>query len=62
VKTSTIQINDKDVDKFMWLLRHFNEIKIIADEDIDKETVKRLIKYSNDYKSGKREEFEELNV
>ena len=62
MKTFTIQINDKDVDKFMWLLRHFNEIKIIEDEDIDKETVKRLIKYSNDYKSGKREEFEELNV
>jgi len=41
VKIFTIQINDKDVDKFMWLLRHFNEIKIIEDKDIDKETLKR---------------------
>ena len=44
------------------MLSHFNEIEIEEEEYIDEETIKRVFKYSNDYKSGKKEEFEELDV
>jgi len=62
LKEITIKINEKDMEKFLWMLSHFNEIEIEEEEHIDEETIKRVFKYSNDYKSGKKEEFEELDV
>ncbi len=62
MKEITIKINEKDMEKFLWMLSHFNEIEIEEEEHIDEETIKRVFKYSNDYKSGRKEEFEELDV
>jgi len=62
LKEITIKINEKDMEKFLWMLSHFNEIEIEEEEHIDEETIKRVFKYSNDYKSGRKEEFEELDV
>ena len=60
--TMTLEINDNVFDKFKWLLSHFsnNEVKIIKEfdfDEIDDIKLEELKRISQDYKSGKREDF-----
>ncbi len=61
----TIDIKDEVADKILYFLEHFKDDITIIDKNgsdyeyISDDKLQELIKYSNDYKQGKREEFEE---
>ncbi|KIM07926.1 MAG: hypothetical protein KU38_10270 [Sulfurovum sp. FS08-3] len=67
--TITLQVNDNVYEKFQWLLSHFHkdEIDIMhpSKEEFDyisDEKMQELKNISNNYKSGKKDEFVEYKL
>ncbi len=61
----TINVKDSVVDKVLYFLEHLQgDVQIIQKNSDDFDTISdeklhELQKYSNDYKQGKKEDFEE---
>ena len=61
----TINVKDSVVDKVLYFLEHLQgDVQIIQKNSDDFDTIsdeklRELQKYSNDYKQGKKEDFEE---
>ncbi|KIM08438.1 MAG: hypothetical protein KU28_03275 [Sulfurovum sp. PC08-66] len=60
--TITLQVNDNVYEKFQWLLSHFHKDEIDKFDYISDENVQELKNISNDYKSGKQDEFVEYKL
>ncbi len=64
----TINVKDSVVDKVLYLLEHLKgDVQIIQKNSDDFDTISdkklhELQKYSNDYKQGKKEDFEEYTL
>jgi len=75
MQTITLQVHDTIFDKFQWLLKHFssNEISIVNEIDsaklssddfdyLSREKLDGLETLSQEYKKGKRDDFEEYKL
>lgn len=75
METITLRVNESISDKFQWFLSHFStsEVEIIKPIDVTKlskddfdyiseSEMEELQKISNDYKNGKRDDFEEYLI
>jgi len=64
----TINVKDSVVDKVLYFLEHLQgDVQIIQKNSDDFDTISdeklhELQKYSNDYKQGKKEDFEEYTL
>lgn len=75
MKTITLKVDENIFDKFQWLLKHFSKDEIVIVNEIDtsklssndfdyisSKKLEELKKISNDYKQGKRDDFEEYAI